>query len=55
MQFVYNNKLYNNLYCMCWFVNGKYFVSRVFGLPASVAQNVVMNYSKRAKPQIRNL
>ena len=46
MQFVYNN----NLYCVCWFVNGKYLVSsRVVGLPASVAQNIDMNYSKRAK------
>lgn len=45
MQFVYNK----NLYCVCWFVNGKYVVSRVVGLPASVAQNIDMNYSKRTK------
>ena len=41
--------IYNNLYCFCDFVNGKYCGSQVESMSFYAAQNIEMNYSERAK------
>ena len=45
MMFVINN----GSYCLCESENGKYCFSQVKPISNSMAQNIVMNYSKRAK------
>ena len=43
---IYNNGFY---YCFCESENGKYWFSQVQPVPDYMAQNISMNYSKRAK------
>ena len=40
---------YNVFYCFCESENGKYWFSQVQPVPDYMAQNISMNYSKRAK------